>query len=449
MKILHYFLGFPPYRTGGLTKFAFDLMQSQAETGHDVSALWPGRMPLVFKKMRIRQGNAVSGVANYELINPMPVPLNEGIRDIVAYTASRDADVFTRFLKEIRPETIHIHTLMGLPREFLEVARSLGIRTVFTSHDYFGLCPKVILYRHGEVCDDDNHCADCVECNRQALSLKKIALMQSPLYRKMKDSLVLKKLRNMHRLKFAQEQASPKANVAQENSNCTASAYSKLRTYYVQMLSLVDVFHFNSSETESIYRKYLQPKASRVISITHKDIADNRFLALKKKKSENLRLTYLGPAKSFKGFFVMKKALDELWKSGNQNFELHLFCPVENCAPYMRVENRKFRYSELEQIFDDTDVLLVPSVWHETFGFTVLEALSYGVPVIVSDHVGAKDLVGNNGIVVKAGSVDELKSAVLMAKSNLDKLTANVQTNSHIKDWNSFLQDVDSLYRGE
>ena len=33
--------------------------------------------------------------------------------------------------------------------------------------------------------------------------------------------------------------------------------------------------------------------------------------------------------------------------------------------------------------------------WYETFGFTVLEALSYGVPVMVTDSVGAKDIVCN------------------------------------------------------
>lgn len=34
-----------------------------------------------------------------------------------------------------------------------------------------------------------------------------------------------------------------------------------------------------------------------------------------------------------------------------------------------------------------------PSVWYETFGYTVLEALSFGVPVLVSDTVGAKDII--------------------------------------------------------
>ena len=47
---------------------------------------------------------------------------------------------------------------------------------------------------------------------------------------------------------------------------------------------------------------------------------------------------------------------------------------------------------------------------------TVLEAVSCGVPVIVSDHVGAKDIIGGGGIVVKAGSCEELKDASCAAR---------------------------------
>ena len=68
---------------------------------------------------------------------------------------------------------------------------------------------------------------------------------------------------------------------------------------------------------------------------------------------------------------------------------------------------------------DDADCVILPSLWNETFGFTVLEALSYGVPVIVSSHVGAKDIVdeGKNGFVVE-GNVDSLKTKL---RSVLDK----------------------------
>ena len=47
MKILHYALGFPPYRTGGLTKYCIDLMLTQVEQGHEVALLWPGQITIV------------------------------------------------------------------------------------------------------------------------------------------------------------------------------------------------------------------------------------------------------------------------------------------------------------------------------------------------------------------------------------------------------------------
>ena len=43
MRILHYGLGFPPYRTGGMTKFCMDIMAEQRNIGHDVALLWPGQ----------------------------------------------------------------------------------------------------------------------------------------------------------------------------------------------------------------------------------------------------------------------------------------------------------------------------------------------------------------------------------------------------------------------
>ena len=49
MRILHYSLGFPPYRTGGLTKFTMDLMRQQVKDGHIVTLLWPGEMHFIGK----------------------------------------------------------------------------------------------------------------------------------------------------------------------------------------------------------------------------------------------------------------------------------------------------------------------------------------------------------------------------------------------------------------
>ena len=92
-------------------------------------------------------------------------------------------------------------------------------------------------------------------------------------------------------------------------------------------------------------------------------------------------------------FFLLKAALDELWRE-RQDFRLDVHFTLPEMSPYIKTYDR-YGYSQLEEIFENTDVLAVPSVWYETFGYTALEALSYGVPVIMSDTVGAKDILAD------------------------------------------------------
>lgn len=97
---------------------------------------------------------------------------------------------------------------------------------------------------------------------------------------------------------------------------------------------------------------------------------------------------------------MLKAALDKLWEE-KQDFCLDVHFTPAKVPPYIRT-HAPYTYDELERIFQDTDILAAPSIWNETFGYTVLEALSYGVPVIISGTVGAKDiLVQGAGIVVE------------------------------------------------
>lgn len=50
MKILHYILGFPPMRGGGLTRYVVDLMHAEKELGHDVYAMYPGNFSFFFEE---------------------------------------------------------------------------------------------------------------------------------------------------------------------------------------------------------------------------------------------------------------------------------------------------------------------------------------------------------------------------------------------------------------
>ena len=432
LKILHYFLGFPPYRTGGLTKFAFDLAKSQVGDGHEVLALWPGQIKDYSAQPYIKEGKKVYGIRNLELINPLPVPLDEGISDFEAYTKPCDVHIYLSFLNNEKPDVIHFHTLMGMHREFLEAANQLKIRTVMTSHDYFGFCPKVTLYRYGECCDNDNGCRNCIQCNTNPLSLKKIQLMQSPFYRWAKDTSVVKKLRKQHRGQFFSEATLPEMpNVDVE---VVAKKYRDLRAYYVGMYESIVFIHFNSTVAEEVYKRYMVPKDSKVISITHKGIKQHER---RKVETGKKVILCLAPAKPFKGWNVLKEACDQLREDGEE-FELRVYSPVQNPEPYMVIKEDGFTHDNLEQMMNEADVLVAPSICYETFGFTVLEALSFGVPVIVSDHVGAKDIVEENGIVVETGDVSSLMKGLLFGFK---------EVHFEVTNWNKFVLSIYEVYK--
>ena len=420
MNILHYALGFPPYRTGGLTKFCMDLMYQQYQEGHMISLLWPGEMSLLHSHTVIKNRGKNGVINSYELINPTPVSYDEGITEIDAFMLAGDKITYQRFLNELHPDIIHVHTLMGIHKSFLLVAKELHIRIVFSAHDFFPICPKVTMFRSGKICSSIENCENCATCNATALSLNKIKLLQSGVYRALKDSYVVKKLRKRHRDDYLSESAA-------QNNNGTSNAlsavdYQKLRSYYRELIELVDIIHYNSSVTQSVYEKYLQltEPLAVLIPITHADIQDCKK---RKQFTHGLRITYLGPAGGAKGYFLLREALDKLWndkESGRRDFCLNVYFQPEMLAPYMKVHG-KYSYDQLEIIFENTDILIAPSICNETFGYTVLEALSFGVPVIISDTVGAKDTIPEGaGIVIEDITAEKLSKCIMQI--NTEKL---------------------------
>lgn len=387
MRVIHYALGFPPYRTGGLTKYCVDLMLTQKEKGYEVALLWPGRIKIINRKLKIIQEGYWNGIESFEMINPLPVALDEGIKDITTYTTKADTDSIYSFFKNEKPDIFHVHSLMGLYKEFIEVANAMGIRTVFTTHDYYGLCPKVTFFYNGRQCINALKCTECPQCNANALSVKKISVLQSPLYRKIKDNKLIKLVRKKHRQSFFGDN---QVNENLSTNNRTAEEYVDLRNYYISILEKIDIIHFNSTVSEEVYLKYIQPQKYNVVSITHRDIADH--IVTRKKRGQKITFGYLGPAKPYKGFNYMLEVMDDLWKE-RKDFELVIYTKTREKKPYLKFIQDGYTYDEMQRIFNSMDCLLVPSLWKETFGFIVLEASSYGVPVIVSENVGAKDIL--------------------------------------------------------
>lgn len=300
MKILHYSLGFPPYRSGGLTKFCMDLMGQQIKDGHEVALMWPGAIKFTGGGTEVKDRGYVNNIQSFEVLNPLPVPYDEGIAEIDKFIADVPEKPYKDFLMAYKPDVIHIHTLMGMHEAFLSSAKKLNIRTVFTAHDFFSICPKVKLFRQSDICLTADTCEDCPQCNQTALSMWKVKILQSPIYRSVKDSSAVKALRKNHRSRYLNEGNTQDTGRGTTNSD----DYLRLREHFMEMLSMVDRIHYNSTVTKNVYEQFDVHSNSKVIPITHANIEDHRHI---KKFGENLRMTFLGSDGGAKGFFVSRR----------------------------------------------------------------------------------------------------------------------------------------------
>ena len=118
MHIVHYSLGFPPYRRGGMTEYCIDLALQQVKE-NKVYLLWPGQINSYKKDVIIRRHSSFKKINSFELINPLPVPLVNGIglNGIEYYSSPKSETVFINFFKKYDIQVFHVHTLMGLPIE--------------------------------------------------------------------------------------------------------------------------------------------------------------------------------------------------------------------------------------------------------------------------------------------------------------------------------------------
>ncbi|WP_185806980.1 glycosyltransferase [Bacillus salinus] len=424
MKILHYSLGLPPSRSGGLVRYAIDLMEDQARVkGTTIFHLYPGSIDPLNKRTRItKTKKVVSNATHFQIINSLPLPLFRGIKHPEDFMLSGPYEEYFNFLKDVNPDIIHVHTLMGVHKEFFESAKNLGIKTVYTTHDYFGICPTINLYKDSlkKNCGNFEQGAGCVKCNTNAMSTSSLFLTQTPLYPLLRN---LKKWIKKNAVNHDIPINLDKKDINREE----ADKYFQLREFYFDIFNKIDVFHFNSSISEGVFRRYLPNINGKVLNITHNGIKDVNYSL--HNVSSKIRLGYLGPMKEYKGFNLV---LDAVKLLPFDKYDLHLYGDEGDFElPKNVFLHGKYSHKELDSVFSNIDVLIVPSIWYETFGFIVLEALNHGIPTIVSDTVGSKDLVKEDyGWVYNSNRLSDLVELVNSIDQNAVNLKkCNIKNN--------------------
>jgi glycosyltransferase involved in cell wall biosynthesis len=136
-------------------------------------------------------------------------------------------------------------------------------------------------------------------------------------------------------------------------------------------------------------------------------------------------ILFVGRLDAIKGLDLLLQAFAKLRKSRS---DVSLVFAGQGTAAFERELRREARRLEVASsvywlgflspgecasALTDADVFVLPS-YSESFGTAVVEALAFGVPVVISDRVGMKDLVGQAGAgLVVPCDAGELANAIL------------------------------------
>lgn len=112
-----------------------------------------------------------------------------------------------------------------------------------------------------------------------------------------------------------------------------------------------------------------------------------------------LRIGFLGRVSREKGIELL---LEELARLGEDGWTLLIGgrCSDAYVAELGRrypLERARFMgFVEPDDFYGRIDLLVVPSLWHEPFGSVVVEAMSHGLPTIVSARGGLPEIMGDD-----------------------------------------------------
>ncbi len=138
-----------------------------------------------------------------------------------------------------------------------------------------------------------------------------------------------------------------------------------------------------------------------------------------------IRLAFLGNATMAKGLHILLPALRKAREEVDATLSVAGLIQINpaRLEEYKDIATflGKIPRQDVPSFLARHDVLALPSI-SEGFGIVQLEAMSYGLPVISSDHTGDVVQPGHNGLVVKAGDVDALAQAIVSLAKDPDAL---------------------------
>lgn len=273
---------------------------------------------------------------------------------------------FDRLLSEFKPDVVHAHELFPLISPWiLPRCVKAGVPIVYTAYDFRITCPMATHFSHGEICHrclgGREHWAVMRNCrNNYAESLafalrSSIARRFGLLSSNVSEFIVLSK--------FSKDWLLKEAEIDRERINVIPCS-----------IPLPD------TPTD--------PAAGEYIAFAGRAVPEKGLgLLIEAARKANLPL-----------------------KIANKLAEFPTVAPgdlIEYVSPNSP--------EELAEFYRAARIVVVPSMWYETFGIVAAEALSHGVPVVASRVGALQDTVqdGITGLLFELNNVDDLTEKIV------------------------------------
>ncbi len=368
MRILHLVHQYPPDHVGGTELYTVWLTRALQQQGHDVA---------VFHR-RSAEGTGLSqreedGIMIWWAWNGRFQPTN---RLLSTFHNAPLFHAFKEVVTTFRPDIVHVEHLMGLPTQILDHLHQQQIPYVVTLWDFWWVCANAQLLTNysQEICDGPHFHLNCAKCALARADQPQFPLAIPPL-------------------------ALP---LAWRNG--------RLRRVLQQASQLIAPAEF----VKQWYVDHGLPAEKIVVLPPGLDYPSKPEVP----PHDSFRVGYLGGLSWQKGVHVLVEAFAqlpqtaELWIAGDTEFDPDYVKQLKRKgrATFLGKLNRQQVWPMLAQL----DVVVVPSLWYETFCFVVSEAFAMGVPVITNNLGVLGERVGHgvDGLLVTPGDVNQLAQAL-------------------------------------
>ena len=142
--------------------------QELARRGYDVTVFHAARRPASSGRRALPGARVVAGRRPpRRRLQPPARPARPRAIPTARWTIRRSPRAFAELLDRVRPDAVHFHNLHNLGAALIDEAAVRGIRSLFTTHNYWLVCPRGYLFTdastlcHGPG-DRGGDCAACV-----------------------------------------------------------------------------------------------------------------------------------------------------------------------------------------------------------------------------------------------------------------------------------------------